>query len=188
MLWGPAPLCRAAGTVRVWGVRGVNHVEFSGRVGGRPVRPGVYVLTLTRASSERPVMRPLLVKVVSPRRTILLGAARADRCDSPAVIVHDVGAFTPGAALPTPVATLSESSASASASHVPGRSASPPASTPTRPARNHEVLGVDVHVPALPEPEEWVAWQFAVAVLLVGLPLLLMLALVVRFVRGSWNP
>jgi hypothetical protein len=45
-----------------------------------------------------------------------------------------------------------------------------------------------VDLPALPRPEEGQLWALMGALLLVGLPLLVMLALVVRFVRGSWNP
>ena len=50
------------------------------------------------------------------------------------------------------------------------------------------MLGVDVDRPALPQPEDGQAWELAAALLLIGLPLLLVLALVVRFLRGSWNP
>ena len=50
------------------------------------------------------------------------------------------------------------------------------------------MLGANVDLPALPRLEEGSPWAFAGVVLLVGLPLLLMSVLVVRFLRGSWNP
>ena len=75
----------------------------------------------------------------------------------------------------------------------PTPAAKPQASVPAPAERDHDVLGVEVDLPALPQledgqPEDGQAWEFAAAVLLIGLPLLLLLALVVRFLRGSWNP
>jgi hypothetical protein len=133
-------------------------------------------------------MRPLLVQVFSPRRTVFLGYARLPRCDGASAFTADsrLAASPPELALPlTPVAA----SAGAGSSGAPGpiRPARPQPSTP-RPERDNDVLGVDVHLPAFLQPENWQGWQFGAALLLVVLPLLLMLALVVRFVRGTWNP
>jgi hypothetical protein len=50
------------------------------------------------------------------------------------------------------------------------------------------VLGANVDLPALPRLDAGEPWGFAALVLLVGLPLLLISVLVVRFLHGSWNP
>jgi hypothetical protein len=202
-LRGPAPSCRTVGTVRVRGVRGVNRLDFFGRIGGKALRRGVYVLSLTRASSKQPLTRPLVVQVVSPRRTILLSDVRAPRtvCDVAAgfagrkQVAGAAGAaaaplFGAGPGLPAPAFDAQQSQqpptpASAPASET--RAAAPQAAEPPRPERN-KVLGVNVDLPALPAPDEFQPWGLAGAVLLVGLPLLVLLMLVARFLRGSWNP
>ena len=50
------------------------------------------------------------------------------------------------------------------------------------------MLGASVDLPSLPSLDEGEPWAFAAVVLLIGLPLLLISVLVVRFLRGSWNP
>ena len=158
--------------MRIRGVRGVNRLDFLGRIGRRSVRPGVYILSLTRGSSRRPLGQPLLVQVVSPQRTSLLGDAQARRaaCDGSSGVDARgwLAAFTPAGLTPP---------------------AEPPAktSTPPRPERGH-VLGARVDLPALPTLDEGQPWSFAAAVLLIGLPFLLILVLVVRFLRDSWSP
>jgi hypothetical protein len=165
--------------MRIRGVRGVNRIEFLGRIGRRAIRPGVYILSLTRVSSRRPVGQPLLVKVVSPRRTILLGDAQARRaaCDGSAGIASRsrLPVFTPGLAFLPPQQAVP----------MPA-GATPTASTPPRPERGH-VLGANVDLPALPSLDEGQPWAFAGAVLLIGLALLVIPMLIARFVR-SWNP
>lgn len=170
------------------GIRGVNRLDFRGRIRRKAVRPGVYLLTVTLASSRLPVVRPLLVQVVSPRRTILLGEARAPRavCDAASGFVarERLAASAPALALMvTPFDPPARRPAPAGAARAvePGTSMTPP-------QRNDDVLGVRVDLPALPRPEEGQLWALMGALLLVGLPLLVMLALVVRFLRGSWNP
>ena len=87
------------------GVRGDNRLDFLGRIRSKALHPGVYVLTLTSASSRLPVAEPLLVRVVSPRRTILVddsptpGAACDHRqlaADAPEIGLF-VAAFEPPA-------------------------------------------------------------------------------------------
>ncbi|HUQ23280.1 MAG TPA: hypothetical protein VM049_09740 [Gaiellaceae bacterium] len=194
-LRGPAPSCRAAGTATVRGLRGVNRLDFGGRVGRKSIGPGIYILSLLRSSSRLPVAQPLLVKVVSPRRTILLGDGRARRaaCDGSAGLVSRsrIEAFV--ADLPASIPAGSPEGGTASAPAAPTVA---PATRPHKrsapPSRSGGggggVLGTHVDLPALPSPDDAPPWAFAAVVLLVGLPLLLMSVLVVRFLRGSWNP
>ena len=188
-LQGPAPSCRPVGTLKINGVRGVNRLDFVGRIGRRSIRPGVYILTLTRGSTRRPVGQPLLVQVVSPRRTIFLGDASARRavCDGSAGVVsrNRLAAFTPGFAFLPPQQAQQARQAPARVTPTAepaGRTAAPP-----RPERGN-VLGASVDLPSLPSLDEGEPWAFAAVVLLIGLPLLLISVLVVRFLRGSWNP
>jgi hypothetical protein len=172
--------------MRIRGVRGVNRLDFLGRIGRRSVQPGVYMLSLTRASSRRPVGQPLLVQVVSSRRTVLLGDAQARRaaCDNSAALASrsPLAPFTLGLAfLP------SRQPLPAPQSGSPTAEPAVQASTPPRPERGH-VLGANVDLPALPSLDAAEPWGFAALVLLIGLPLLLISVLVVRFLRGSWNP
>jgi hypothetical protein len=189
--------------MRMRAVRGVNRLDFFGRIGGKSVRPGVYVLSLTRASSKRPLTRPLVVQVVSPRRTILLSDVRAPRtvCDvaagfaarkqvAGAAVVAAGALFSSSRGLPAPAFDAQPSQQVSPPAGAPAsetRAAAPQAAKPPRPERN-KVLGVNVDLPALPAPEEFQPWGLAGAVLLVGLPLLVLLMLVARFLRGSWNP
>jgi len=172
--------------MKIRGVRGVNRVDFAGRMGRRSIRPGVYILSLAAATPRSPIGQPLLVQVVSPRRTILLGDARVRRaaCDASAGVTSRsrLVAFTPGLAfLPPQQAPPAPTSATPTAEPA-DRSAAPP-----RPERGH-VLGANVDLPPLPSLDAGEPWGFAALVLLVGLPFVLILVLVVRFLRGSWNP
>ncbi len=166
-------------------MRGLNRLDFRGRIGHRPILPGVYILSLTRASSRAQVGEPLLVKVVSPRRTILLGDAQARRaaCDAGGGLASRsrIEALAPGRAV------FSRQTQPAPASATPKAKASGRKSAPPTPDRGN-VLGANVDLPALPSLDSGSPWAFAGLVLLVGLPLLLMSVLVVRFLRGSWNP
>ena len=126
------------------------------------------------------------MQVVSPRRTILLGdgRARSTACDGGAGLASRsrLAAFTPGLAF-LPPQQAPPTAAGASRTAEP----SAPTSTLPRPERGH-VLGAKVDLPALPSLDEAQPWAFAAAVLLIGLPFMLILVLVVRFLRGSWNP
>jgi hypothetical protein len=186
-LLGPEPSCRPAGTVSIRGARGLNRLDFGGRVGRRSIRPGVYILSLTRGSSRRAVGHPLLVRVVSARRTILLGDAQARRaaCNRSVGLVANrrFAALTPGLGFLSSREALPTGESPAGTAKPPARHPTPP-----RPERGH-VLGTHVDLPALPGLDDGQQpWAFAGLVLLVGLPLLLMSVLVVRFLRGSWNP
>jgi hypothetical protein len=185
---GPAPSCRVAGVVPIRARRGHNVVRFSGRVRGRLLEPGIYLLTL---SSNRvlPVGAPAeAVRVVSPRRTVPLpDAARRPSCSPAQALASDPVARlllredAAGAATATPTAT------------EPG----PRPEAPLRPPLNVVRLAPERELPdvapdagAIAPPGDGTFESVAgLAVLgLVGALLVAMLALVTRFLRGSWNP
>ncbi len=68
---GPSPSCRIAGVQTVHGRRGVNRVHFSGRLKGRPLAPGLYLITIeaVRASSRTRVGY-VAVEIVPPSRRL----------------------------------------------------------------------------------------------------------------------
>ncbi|MGH3070994.1 MAG: hypothetical protein ACRDNB_01830 [Gaiellaceae bacterium] len=75
---GPAPSCRIAGVVPLRGRKGENAVDFAGRVRGRTLDPGVYVLTISPTRRLGEGAPTEYVRVASPRRTVPLpdGAAK----------------------------------------------------------------------------------------------------------------
>jgi hypothetical protein len=161
--------------MRLRGVRGVNRFDFFGRIRRRQIRPGVYILSLTLGSSHRPLGQPLLVQVVSPRRTILLGDARkrSAACEGSAALASRsrLAAFTPGLAFLPPQ----------QARPTPAK-AKPPAQTPT-PERGG-VAGVSVDIPALPSLDDPLV--LVAALLLIGLTLIAIIVFGVRFYRERW--
>jgi hypothetical protein len=193
-LRGPAPSCRAVGTMSIRGEVGVNRLAFRGRLQRKSVPAGVYRLSLTRVSSGAKVIAPLVVQVVSPRRTLLLGMARAPRgeCEAHVARAGDgrqaVAAAPSSGAFPdAPLGVPGRMSPSGAAA-APRASAAPkPHGRVPEPEQEDEVLGVQVGSSVLPTPGEAGPWAFAGALLLVQL-LLVMLALVIRFVRSSWDP
>ena len=173
-LQGPSPSCREAGTVRLEGERGKNRLDFRGRIRSKAVRPGVYILTLASVASGRPVVRPLVVLVVSSRRTILVGdaTASADRCAA--------------GALPSPSASfLPATPFAAPPPKLPLAAAPEPVAEPAPPKEpQNEVLGIGV--PALPQlqevirPDEPLALTLAKLLVFVALPLIAIVAMLRR--------
>ena len=173
---GPAPSCRVAGYIPVRGREGVNTVYFAGRVHGRRLEPGVYLISL---SPTRRLVRGAAteyVRVVSPRRSLPLpdGApkppcimAAAEEAQSSRTVLAGSAADEPtahvaGVVVPGPTGGESDDSA---------------AGLP-----ESGVLGVSTG-----DADEQPFLAIAVLILVAGL-LLAMLALVTRFLRGSWNP
>ncbi len=175
------------------GVRGDNRLDFRGRIRRQAVQPGVYVLTLTGASSRKHVAQPLLVQVVSPRRTIVLddapkpgatcGLASASSPDGSRAVATRLASL-----LATPFDAPSPVSRSTRAGSAPA--AEPETSARPRKKRSG-VLGAGVS--ALPQPTALAPAQgswLAAAVfmlLLLGLPIL-GIALAVRHFRGRESP
>jgi hypothetical protein len=186
---GPAPSCQVVGIVPVRGRRGANVVRFSGRVRGRLLDPGVYLLTL---SSQRrlPAGAPAEgVRVVSPRRTVPLpDSAREPSCSSTGALASDPAARF-----------LLREDAGAAVKGTPAvpTEATPQPEAPFRPPLNVVRLAPERGLPnvvpdagAIAPPGDGTFEGVAgLAVLgLVGALLVAMLALVTRFLRGSWNP
>ncbi|HWL32163.1 MAG TPA: hypothetical protein VNP89_01050 [Gaiellaceae bacterium] len=178
---GPAPSCRIAGYIPVRGRKGANQVAFAGRVHGRRLEPGIYLISLSPNRRLVPGAATEYVRVVSPRRSLpLADAARKPSCSEVVALAAD----------PTARILVAE------AQQSPATPAARPA--PQRPAvkavpddkDDEEASGFmpDAGVLGVATgdgDEPFVA--IAVLTLIAGL-LAAMVALVTRFVRGSWNP
>jgi len=109
VLRGPSPSCSIAGVQTVTGRRGVNRVHFSGRLQGRPLPPGIYLITIeaVRPASRIDIGR-VAVEIVPPGRRLSKAQRTAPvstRCASEpgaelALIVF--GGSSPGWALRMP--------------------------------------------------------------------------------------
>jgi hypothetical protein len=181
---GPAPSCAVAGYIPVRGRRGANTVYFAGRVHGRRLEPGVYLVSLSpnrRLDAGAPTD---YVRVVSQRRSVPLPEqAQKPSCSDVA------GASTTDAIERAVLA-----------------GALPKASTSSRPTAR--VAGAAVEQPTGGENDDGAAGLLpdsgvlgtatddadegpflAIAILgIIAALLLAMFALVTRFLRGSWNP
>ena len=183
ILRGPAPSCRVAGVIPVRGRKGANTVNFAGRVHGRALRPGVYLITISPTRRLAPEAPPEYVRVVSPRRSVpLADAARKPSCS-------DAQAPAAAAVAPSGRILLGE----------------PPAATAKLAGLPIVSLGGSVPsdddsgvLPGIfPSPDEigtaardsdFAALATFAVLGFLGALLLWMLALVARFLRGSWNP
>ena len=179
---GPAPSCRIAGYIPVRGRKGANTVFFAGRVHGRRLGPGVYLLSLSTNRRLDPAAATEYVRVVSRRRSVPLpertpkpscsdvaGASTSDAIERTVL----AGAATK-TSKPRPTASLAGTAAGSPSGNEndDGASGLP----------DSGVLGAATDVA---DEQPFVA----IAVLtIVGALLLTMLVLVTRFLRGSWNP
>jgi hypothetical protein len=174
---GPAPSCRVAGVIPVRGRRGANTVYFAGRVHGRRLEPGLYLISLSptrRVDADAPAE---LVRVVSKMRSVpAAGSAPRPECSTDE---------TPG-----------ETAGGTLVREAP-RTPRPPTVSPAAPLRPPLQDGADerddsagfLPIPGSLTPDTGQEAFAAIAVaMLVGALLLAMVALVTRFVRGSWNP
>jgi hypothetical protein len=71
-----APDCTRVGSFRVTGRAGVNRIRFRGRVRGKPLEPGTYLIR-ARAAGERTPAQTRLVLFGHPPRSEEVRAARA---------------------------------------------------------------------------------------------------------------
>ena len=69
---GPAPSCKVAGYIPLRGHKGLNTIFFAGRVHGRRLAPGVYLVSLSTTRRLDPAAATEYVRVVSPRRSVPL--------------------------------------------------------------------------------------------------------------------
>ena len=178
-----AGACEVLGRKRVAGVKGMNRVRFTGRVHGRPLAPGRYMIdvVVVRGRSHKRVGR-VAVEIVRPGRHL----TKAQR-----VAPVGVACTAPGSSPSLPAAAVDpravgrgggDESAAGEASKADGGS-------------RGSVLGAIFKPPTLPGPlgggeggGGGLAWLgLGVYLLLIG-AFLAMLLYVARFLRGSWNP
>jgi hypothetical protein len=174
---GPAPSCDVAGVIPVRGNQGTNRVDFAGRAGGRNLRPGGYILSLSstrKLSGNEPTT---FVEVVSRHRSIPAKAG-SRRPSCAASVARFISPTVPLAR---------EEGGNAAAGHGDARASA----LVLNDEDQHDILGV-----AIPDVQfdprdsgTWLAALITVGVLtLVGAILLSTITLVTRFVRGTWNP
>ncbi len=182
---GPYPSCQIAGYIPVRGRKGVNKVAFAGRVHGRRLDPGVYLISLSPNRRLVPGAPTEYVRVVSPRRSLPLpDSARKPSCnEASALAASPFVRFLVGEES-RPVATPSALPTAPKARPVPtlaGVGAGPKkeADEPLFEVPNGGLLGEANGGGALLE-------RFVV-VMLIGAFALAMLALVSRFVRSNWR-
>ena len=168
---GPAPSCRLAGHIPV---RGARTVFFAGRVHGRPLGPGIYRISPSPNRSFVAGAPTEYVRVVSPRRSVPV----ADSAPKPACMQ------AAPAAKPAVLKATSRPQA-----RVAGVVASekPPAEKRNEAAAAALPVAGGVLGEATAEAETEPFLAIAMLALVAGL-LLAMVALVTKFLRGSWNP
>ena len=180
---GPAPSCRIAGYIPVRGRKGANTVFFSGRVHGRRLEPGVYLLSLSTNRRLDPAAATEYVRVVSRRRSVPL----PERTPKPSC--SDVaGASTSDAIERTVLAEAVREDVEAATHRKPRRRGG---RKPDGRRERRRRLGPSGFGRARRSDVRCADEQpfVAIAVLtIVGALLLTMLVLVTRFLRGSWNP
>jgi hypothetical protein len=178
---GPAPSCNVVGVIPLRGHKGANTVDFAGRAEGRNLRPGGYLLSLSsvrRPAGDAPTS---FVQVVSERRSVpaKAGARRPTCTDAQALAA--VPAFRllrrEGAAR----------SVKAPATPRDALASGPPANSD----QQHDVLGAAIPGPTLGSgpSADGLERLITIGILtLIGATLLTTVALVGRFLRGTWNP
>ena len=179
---GPAPSCGIAGYIPVRGHKGANTVFFAGRVHGRRLEPGVYLLSLSTNRRLDPAAATAYVRVVSRRRSVPLPEqAQKPSCSDVA------GASTSDAIERTVLAgAVAKTSKPRPTASLAGTAAGSPSGDENDDGASglpdSGVLGAATDVA---DEQPFVA----IAVLtIVGALLLTMLVLVTRFLRGTWNP
>ena len=179
---GPAPSCRAVGVIPVKGRKGRNSVNFAGRVQGHMLDPGVYLISLSPTRQFAPGAPTEYVRVVSPRRSVpLLESARKPSCNE----AGEPETFS------TPWIQLVEASPPSLRSARTERPTAQVASAQKDDEPEDDAEEATGLIPDIGAIGGDAADQpfLAIAVLvLVGALLLAMVALVTRFLRGSWNP
>ena len=181
---GPAPSCEIAGYIPIRGRQGINKVTFAGRVHGRRLEPGTYLISLSTSRRLAPGAATEYVRVVSPRRSVPLGdSARKPSCDDAGGLATStaariaLGGFVPVIATATVRPAQPSRATPQNAADVDDDDAEASGFIP-----DAGILGVATGDAA---DEPFVA--FAVLTLLAAL-LIGMVTLVTRFIRGSWNP
>jgi hypothetical protein len=187
---GPSPSCAVAGELHARGRTGVNRLLFRGRTSRRALRPGTYTLIVHPLA---PSADGIVVRVTKRGDAVPVRTTKS-RCERRTTI----GAATPTFGSGTPALTALGVALAPVASEpaVPAGNgkASAPASTP-QPATATEVASSPHHFPTLLPKlpgEDGHALLSLIVTLAFLATIALMLAavanLLVRFLRGSWNP
>jgi hypothetical protein len=180
---GPAPSCDVAGVIPVRGRSGANKVVFAGRAGGRALPAGTYALSLSPVRRPAPGAPATYVEVVSKRRSV---PARADALRPDCVDPQALAAYSAAG-------LLRREDTGAGRGALPGSRGDILASVPPGASDDqHDVLGAAIPGSG-PDSggvsDGLIESLLSIGVLtLVGAMLLATVALVTRFVRGSWNP
>jgi hypothetical protein len=183
---GPAPSCNVVGVIPLRGHKGANTVDFAGRAEGRDLRPGGYLLSLS--SVRRPAVDAptSFVQVVSKRRSVPAKAgARRPTCSEAQTL-----AAVPAFRLLRREGSDDTGPSSAKAPTTVPRNAPTPV-PPANSDQQHDVLGVAIPGPSLgsgPSADGLERLISIVILTLIGAILLTTVALVGRFLRGTWNP
>jgi hypothetical protein len=174
--------CEILGVQAARGLRGVNHVRFSGRLHGRPLAPGRYSITIevVRGRSRMPIAR-IGVEIVRPDRRLTRGQRAAP-------VAIPTCRRRPGREL----AALVFAGAVPGVDSLDGVKPTSPsaASAPFKPPNQGSALGVGapprVHLPGSPFSFGWLLSGLLIGVL--GVAGAVFVLYTVRFLNGSWNP
>jgi hypothetical protein len=182
---GPTPSCRIVGYIPVRGRKGVNKVAFVGRVNGRRLEPGTYLISLSTSRRLVPDAATEYVRVVSARRSLPLpDSAPTPSCSDSSVLVTATRAQILLAeslpAIATPTVRPAQPTRPGRATPAPSRDEDDAEASSFIPDAG--VLGVATDA-AADEPFVAIAVLSILAALLIA-----MFALVTKFIRGSWNP
>jgi hypothetical protein len=178
---GPVPSCQVVGVIPVRGHRGVNKLTFAGRAGGRNLRPGSYLLSLSTARQPAPNAPTTLVKVVSKRRSV----PAKPGAEKPTCADAQTSATGPYFRL------LRREGTAAGSAEVPARGNAGNSIPPASSDQKHDVLGVATPSGGLDSGSTADSLQSLITIgvlTLIGAILLATGALVTRFLRGTWNP
>jgi hypothetical protein len=184
---GPIPSCRVVGIVPLHARRGLNVVDFTGRVDGRFLRPGAYALSISATRQATAAGPVALVEVVSKRRTV----PAEPGADAPDCTAARGFAASPFYGLASRERSVSvRERAGLGAAPTPTAQAIGRRELPSLPAQGdqqHDVLGIAI--PGLPGHGGTLSTIVSIGILtVIGALLLTAATLVTRFLRGSWNP
>ena len=198
-----APSCRVLGTFAYRGRSGVNRVRYRGRVDGRALPPGRYTLVprVYRGGSVTQLER-VTIQILRPgakvplwrRASLVRAECRGDRLAG----VHEPTAF--GGRFAGSAATASGGGAAASGAAEPsggvkGATATGPPDSDDGPQPIDEDpdgdgdQGIALPLPFTDDTDGGPPPLLAAAVLTgLGIAIMMLIVLLVKYVRGSWNP
>lgn len=185
---GPAPSCNVVGVIPLRGRKGVNKVSFAGRANGRNLRPGGYLLSLSsvrRPSGNAPAT---FVQVISKRRSVPAKAGmRRPTCTDAQALAQAFAAVPAFRFLRDGDVVAAKPAAQPPSNRRAALVSAPPPNSDDQ----HDVLGAVIPGPGFDSGAGSDALQalIMIAILtIIGAILLTTVALVTRFLRGSWNP